>query len=169
MEKFILEIPTIYRENDAINFINEFDDNTIIEGDAKLHNHTKKYGSWLLKLVKNCDLDIPSKTYFLTRENDNKIIGITTINFKQKENYENIKYSISPLEKDKEYDKTIISLILKECKNEKINELIISCDRENINKAKAIISLGGKVIKEKFTKNEYIDLYKININETLEN
>lgn len=174
MEKLVLEIPTIYREYDAVEFIEEFNThNSKIEGDALLHKYTKKYGSWLIKLVSNCDLEIPSKTYFLTRESDNKIIGIVTANLKLNDKLKkkdgNIKFSIRPTERGKGYSKIILYLILKECKNDKMSELIISCYRKNVAVSNAIISLGGILSSEKFVKkdDDYLDFYTININESL--
>lgn len=175
MEKLILEIPTIYRENDAIDFIEEFNTyNSDIEGDALLHKYTKKYGSWLIKLVSNCDLETPSKTYFLIRENDNKIIGIVTINLKLnkrlKSSIGNIRYSIRPTERGKGYSKILLYLTIKECKNDKINELLISCNRKKIPATNTVIALGGKFTKEKFIKkdNDYLDFYTLNVNNSLE-
>lgn len=177
MEKLLLEIPTIYREDDSIEFVNEFKNyNENIIGDDKLSEYTNNYGAWLIKLFNNCDETknkVPTKTYFLVREHDNKIIGIVNIrlklNDKLRETIGNISYSIRPTERKKGYSKICLYLILKQCKNDKMEELLISCNKKNIAFSKTITILEGIFIKEKkLNDNNYLDFYTINIDDSIE-
>lgn len=178
MEKLILEVPSIFREEDAIDFINEFYAyNSEMNGTASLQKYLDNYRDWLIKLVDDLDgLDgrVPAKTYFLVRESDDKIVGITNIRLELNENLKNtsgnIGYSIRPTERGKGYSKNILYLALKDCTKHKIEEVLLSCYRKNIASSKTIIALGGKFERELFKEenDDYLDFYTINVNESVE-
>lgn len=85
MDKFKFEIPTKEREQDAIDFINEFYEyNSNISGTGGLQRYLDNYDGWLEKLEEDYkripnEERVPAKTYFLVRESDNKIVGMINI------------------------------------------------------------------------------------------
>ena len=86
--KFKYEIPSITRKKDAIEFIQEFYDyNSSINGVGGLDRYIDNYEDWLLKLEEDYKREadeekVPSRTYFLIRVDDNKIIGMINIRLK---------------------------------------------------------------------------------------
>lgn len=174
MKNLILEIPTIFRKKDAIDFINDFKDcKSDIKGSADLEEYINNYENWILKLVDDCnetDERVPALTYFAVRENDNKIIGIVNIRLKLNNKLENygghISYSIRPSEKGKDYSKTILNLAIKECEFHNIDKILLTCYRKNIATTEAILSLNGVKFKEIFDEiaNDYLEYYNIDIN-----
>ena len=85
MERFYLERPSIDRKAEAIEYINEFiENNSEIHGVGSLHKYLENYESWLKHLqnmrdIKEIDKLVPAETFFLIRENDNKIVGMIDI------------------------------------------------------------------------------------------
>jgi len=84
-EIFKLIKPNIEYKEQAIEDINEFRKNkSSINGVGGLHRYLDDYEGWLDKLEKdrNVTLDedrVPTETFFLVREIDNKIIGMINI------------------------------------------------------------------------------------------
>ena len=91
MEKFYLEEPTIERKNEAFEYLNEF-----VRFDSELNGTGSMdkcldgwtYEEFLTEMEKRKDKDYaysinrcPSKTFFLIRKNDNKIIGMINIRY----------------------------------------------------------------------------------------
>ena len=178
MGKLVLEIPSISRKNDSIEFIEEFlENNSNINGDGSLSKYKDCYEDWLIKLADDYSFlknnnRVPAKTYFLVRESDNKIVGIINLRLKLNEylknTFGNIGYSIRPSERKKGYGKIILYLGLIECKRENIDEVLLSCDKNNIASSKIILSLGGKLISDKSSINNDLDFYTINVTESLD-
>ena len=158
MERFYLERPSIDRKAEAIEYINEFiENNSEIHGVGSLHKYLENYESWLKHLqnmrdIKEIDKLVPAETFFLIRENDNKIIGMIDIrlalNDFLKKYGGNIGYSIRPTERRKGYNKINLYLALKFCKEKGLSEVLLDCDYDNLGSASSIISLGGKLVKE---------------------
>jgi predicted acetyltransferase len=85
MAKFSLVRPTEEYEQAAMEYVNEFKQyNSEIHGVGSLHKYLNKYQEWLNNLEKmretpvTSDL-VPAETFFLVREEDNKIIGMVDI------------------------------------------------------------------------------------------
>ena len=97
--------------------------------------------------IKEIDKLVPAETFFLIRENDNKIVGMIDIrlalNDFLKKYGGNIGYSIRPTERRKGYDKINLYLALKFCKEKGLSEVLLDCDYDNLGSASSIISLGG--------------------------
>ena len=129
MEKFILEIPSINRKKDALEYLNEMASaNSEFNGlgglDACLQNIS--YEDWLIELENKQKVDyandfnrVLSKTYFVVRQNDNKIVGMVNIRYNISQDKLNdwashIGYSIRPTERRKGYSKIALYLSLLE-------------------------------------------------------
>ena len=158
MEKFYLEIPTIERKQDAIDYINEFYQyNSNINGVGGLHRYIDDYEGWLKKLEDDLhriptEEKVPSVTYFLVRGNDNCIVG--TINIRLalndflRKGTGHIGYSIRPTERGKGYNKINLYLGLKVCNEHGIDKVLMDANLDNPASWKTMESLGGKRVKE---------------------
>ena len=180
MERFYLEIPTIKRKEEAIDYISEFNKyNSKISGTGFLNRYVDNYELWLQKLEEDyvCIADeeyVPSRTYFLIRENDNKIIGMINIRLVLNKNLKksggHIGYGIRPTERKKGYGKINLYLGLKKCDEYGIDNVLLTADINNTASWKTMESLGGKRIKE-FYNEEYDGTfynYNIDVKESLE-
>lgn len=180
MEKFYLESPSLNRKEDAINFINEFYAyNSNINGTGGLRRFLDDYESWLVKLdndlhTKPTEEKVPSVTYFLIRQNDNKIVGMINIrlalNERLRNSSGNIGYSIRPTERGKGYNKINLYLGLQKAKEFGIEEVLLDAAVENPASWKTITALGGKKIREGIDQavNTRVLFYTIPVDESLE-
>ena len=181
MDKFKFEIPTKEREQDAIDFINEFYEyNSDINGTGGLQRYLDNYDGWLEKLEEDYkripnEEKVPAKTYFLVRESDNRIVGMINIRLALNERLKkyggHIGYCIRPTERGKGYNKINLYLGLKICKEHGIKEVFMDADKENPASWKTMESLGGKNIREYYD-DEYahcvVKDYTINVDNAIE-
>jgi len=178
MEKLKYEIPSIVRKQDALEFINEFYKyNSNINGTGSLDSYFDNYEEWLIKLEKDYNTEfseerVPARTYFLVRENDNKIIGMInirlTLNERLKKSGGHIGYCIRPTERRKGYNKINLYLGLKECQKYGIKEAMLTCDKTNLGSAKTMQSLGANLIEEFYEDNVLEQKYIISVDESIE-
>lgn len=181
MEKFKFEVPSIERKEDAIEYINEhYKYNSNINGSGGLDNYIDNYEGWLEKLeqdytVKPSEKRVPARTYFLVRENDNKIIGMinirTTLNEKLSKHGGHIGYGIRPTERRKGYNKINLYLGLKVCDEYGIDKVFMDADIDNPASWKTMEALGGERIKEihdERNKHRIIVDYNIDVKKALE-
>lgn len=185
MEKFYLEIPSIERKEDAIQYIEEFYKyNSKIHGTGSLDRELKKgktYEEWLDNNLKLHDeiyaTDkglVPAFTYFLIRENDNKIVGMIDLRLGLNEYLRNfgghIGYSIRPSERKKGYNKVNLYLVLQEARQHNLEKVLITCADYNVGSRKSILAFDGKFEKSTIDKsdNEVMELYWIDVNKTLD-
>lgn len=181
MDKYKFEIPTKEREQDAIDFINEFYEyNSDINGTGGLQRYLDNYDGWLEKLEEDYkripnEEKVPAKTYFLVRESDNRIVGMINIRLALNERLKkyggHIGYCIRPTERGKGYNKINLYLGLKICKEHGIKEVFMDADKENPASWKTMESLGGKNIREYYD-DEYahcvVKDYTINVDNAIE-
>ena len=164
MTKLTLVEPTIDYKEQAINYIEEFNIYfSEINGCGGLDRYVNDYEDWLNKLeedkVRIADENrVPSITYFLVREEDNKIVGMINIrlelNAKLRELGGNIGYSIRPTERRQGYNKINLYLALVKCYERGIKEVLLDCDKDNLGSKKTIEALGG-ILKRAFYSDEY--------------
>lgn len=168
MDKLYLEIPTIKRKNEVYEYIQEhLNNNSSIHGSGSLHRYVNKdknnYEEWLEKLDKDyvrtvTEDKVPARTFFLIRENDNKIIGMINIRLKLNKQLEkfggHIGYGIRPTERKKGYNKINLYLGLKVCKEFNINKVFLDADLKNKASWKTMEALGGIRVRE-----YYDDIY----------
>lgn len=179
MEKFYLERPSLDRKKEAIEYINEFIQyNSEIHGVGSLNKYLDNYESWLehlkdMREITEIDKLVPAETFFLIRENDNKIVGMIDIrlalNDFLKKYGGNIGYSIRPTERKKGYNKINLYLALKFCKEKGLKEVLLDCDFDNLGSANSIISLGGVLVKEEINEisNTIMKDFIINVDESI--
>ena len=180
MEKFYLEIPSIDRKKEAIEYINEFIEyNSEIHGVGGLNKYLENYESWLQHLekmreIKEIDKLVPAETFFLIREDDNRIVGMINIrlalNDFLKKYGGNIGYSIRPTERRKGYNKINLYLALKFCQENGLKEVLLDCEINNLGSANTILSLGGVLVKEDINEisNTIMKDFIINVDESIE-
>ena len=180
MEKFYHEIPSIERKKEAIEYIKEhLEYNSDINGSGGLDRYIDDYEGWLEKLEKDYvqipnEEKVPGRTYFLVRENDNRIVGMisvrTVLNEKLKKFGGNIGYGIRPTERKKGYNKINLYLGLKVCDEYGIEKALLDADLDNPASWKTMEALGGKRVKEYY--NEQIECvvvdYEIDVKKSLE-
>ena len=179
MEKFYLERPSLDRKKEAIEYINEFIQyNSEIHGVGSLNKYLDNYESWLehlkdMRELTEIDKLVPAETFFLIRENDNKIVGMIDIrlalNDFLKKYGGNIGYSIRPTERKKGYNKINLYLALKFCKEKGLKEVLLDCDFDNLGSANSIVSLGGVLVKEEINEISNIIMkdFIINVDESI--
>ena len=161
MEKFYFEEPSINRKEEAILYIKESHKyNSIIHGVSGLDKEYENYDEWLINLEKRktgYDKHVPGVAFFLIRESDDKIIGMTSVRLELNDQLRvcggHIGYSIRPSERRKGYNKINLYLGLKVCDEHGIDEALLDADLDNEGSWKTMEALGGKRIKE------YIDPY----------
>ncbi len=158
MEKFYFEVPSLERKEEAIDYINElYEYHSDTNGTGGLERYLDDYEGWLEKLEDDYTREpneekVPARTYFLVRENDQKIIGMINIrlalNEKLKRIGGHIGYSIRPTERKKGYNKINLYLGLKVCQEYGIDKVLMDADTSNKASWKTMEALGGINIRE---------------------
>ena len=164
MEKFYFEAPSIGRKEDAIDYINEFYEyDSDINGSGGLHRYLDDYEGWLVKLdeaskVPVTEEKVPGLTFFLVRESDKRIIGMSNIrlalNEKLKKFGGHIGYSIRPTERRKGYNNVNLYLGLKVCDQHGITTVFMDADLDNPASWKTMEAFGGTRVREYFDDEE---------------
>ena len=140
------------------------------------------YEEWLLELEKREDIEYlnqinrcQSKTFFVVRENDNRIVGMINVRYsisaeKLKSGWTHIGYGIRPTERRKGYAKIALYLALLE--EQKLGEvrILLDCTVDNIGSNRTILSLGGELEKTELDEydNTMTNYYWINVNDSIE-
>ena len=180
MEKLMHVIPSEKHENDAMDYINEFYKyNSKINGEGGLDSYLDDYSGWLKKLEKDRkqianEKRVPTETYFLVRENDNRIVGMINIRYNLNErlllNGGHIGYSIRPTERRKGYNKINLYLGLKRLDELNVETALLDCVKSNIGSSKTMLALGAKKYNEIYNEDygEVVEKYKIDIKNSLE-
>ncbi|MBQ9853963.1 MAG: GNAT family N-acetyltransferase [Bacilli bacterium] len=180
IDRFRHEIPTLERKDDAIEYIKEFlEYGSDINGVGSLDKYLDNYEEWLEKLETYRNIEpneqrVPGDTYFLVRENDNRIVGMINIRHCLNDNLRliggHIGYSIRPTERQKGYNKINLYLGLLRCQELGIKEVLMDCDKDNPASARTMIALGGKLIKEWYEPNIYKTIlqdYAIDVDDSI--
>ena len=160
MEKFFFEIPSLKRKAEAVTYINEFYEyGSDINGTGGLNRFLEDYEGWLKKLEDDYrrlpdEERVPARTYFMIRENDDRIVGMINIRLALNERLKkyggHIGYSIRPTERAKGYNKINLYLGLKVCERFGIESVFLDADLDNPASWKTMEALGGKRIRTYF-------------------
>ena len=166
IDRFTLEFPSMRREADALEFIREFEDEESYPcGTNNLHallqtsGKIETYAEWLESCKNNRTAElsitgVPTETYFLVRERDERIVGMTTIRLELNDlcwnNGGNIDYCIRKSERGQGYAKINLFLSLKVCYEHDIEAILIDCDQNDLASKCAIRSLDARIIRERW-------------------
>ena len=117
----------------------------------------------------------PSFTYFLIRENDNKIIGMTNLRYNitndlLEKGASHIGYGIRPTERRKGYNKINLYLGLLEEQRLGEKKVLLDCLADNIGSNKTITALGGILEKSEVDDwdNELTNYYWIDVDKSID-
>ena len=186
MDILFLETPTIHRKEDALEYLKEHVYyNSELNGTGSMDRCLDKmsYEEFLIELDKRQNEDYlnkinrcPSKTYFVVRYEDNKIVGMISIRYNiSKDRLQNgashIGYGIRPTERKKGYAKIALFLGLLEEQRLGEENILLDCTVDNIGSNKTILALGGKLEKTgiDISDNTMTNYYWINVKESIEN
>ena len=183
MEKFYLEIPSLERKNQIIDYVNEFalyNSETngmgslrkILEGytfEQALEMCLRMQDEEYAKKLGRCQ----SKTFLLIRENDDRIIGAINVRWNLPESMKqfggNIGYGIRPTERRKGYNKINLYLGLIEAQKLGLDRVMLDCDVNNLGSVKTMQALGGKLERTEVDPSDGIltSVYWFDVNETI--
>ena len=181
METFKFEEPTIERKEEAIDYIREhYEYSSPINGSGGLDRYIDNYEEWLVKLENDKtkipdENRVPGLTYFLIREEDNKIIGMInirlTLNERLKKSGGNIGYGIRPTERQKGYNKINLYLGLQVCEKYGLDKVLLDADIDNPASWKTMEALGGRRVGKYYDENNQCECvkYEIDVHESLKN
>jgi len=150
-----LKKPSHDDKREVFEFKKEFEDyGSFLNGAGGL-SKAKSYSDWINKiniLEKGNMGDVPRLQYLVIRKNDNKIIGMLNIRKYLDDYYMltggHIGLCVRPTERRKGYATKIIQLAILECDKLGIKNVLITCDKNNIASAKAIVNNNGKLENE---------------------
>lgn len=185
MEKFYLELPSIERKEQAIEYINEFyENNSQIHGTGGLDIKLEKgisYEEWVdnslkmsEKLYANEKGLVPANTFFLIREEDDKIVGMIDLRYELNDYLRNIGghigYSIRPTERRKGYNKVNLYLCLLEAQKRGLEKVLVTCADYNVGSRNTINAFDGDLEKKMIDEsdNETMELYWIDVNKAID-
>lgn len=184
MEKFYLEMPSLERKNQIIDYVNEF---------ALYNSETNGMGS-LRKMFEGYTFEqaleeclrmqdeeyakklgrCQSKTFLLIRENDDRIIGAINVRWNLPESMKqfggNIGYGIRPTERRKGYNKINLYLGLIEAQKLGLDLVMLDCDVNNLGSVKTMQALDGKLERTEVDPSDGIltSVYWFDVNETID-
>ncbi|WP_338984252.1 GNAT family N-acetyltransferase [Spiroplasma endosymbiont of Diplazon laetatorius] len=143
--------PTIEYKEELIEMVVEFCQNDkpkdAIPGSSNINGY-ESIEQWL-EFINKKDIDtvlVPFYQYLVV-DGNNKAIGFLNIRLSLNDHLLNygghIGYSVLPKERQKGYAQTILKEALKICKDNSINEVLITCKEDNIYSEKVILKNGG--------------------------
>ena len=184
MEKFYLELPSMERKDEIIDYINEFVMyNSDINGTGSLDKILDGYSfeetldmclkmeiASYAKKLNRCQ----SRTFLLIRQNDNKIVGTINVRWNLTPNMinfgGNIGYGIRPTERRKGYNKINLYLGLIEAQKLGLDRVMLDCDVENLGSSRTMEALGGVLERTEIDPFDGIltSVYWINVTKSIE-
>ena len=183
MEQFYLEVPSIKRKDEIIEYINEFVFyNSDINGSGSLDKILEGYTfEQALERCLNMQKEeyakkmgrCQSKTFLLIRKNDNRIIGTINVRWNLTEEMKqfggNIGYGIRPTERRKGYNKINLYLGLIEAKKLGLDKVMLDCDVNNLGSSKTMQALGGILERTEIDPYDGVltSVYLFNVDETI--
>lgn len=172
--KFVL--PEDSYEEKAKEYLREFREyqsDLVGCGGLEQYLDSDSFAAWTQKVMEDLDLSgivpghIPTYTYFYVREEDERLVGMVNIrlaltDFMEKEGG-HIGYSIRPSERGRHYGIRLLKEALEFCRMLGLDEVILSCSKDNAASAKVIKNCGGQLEAEFYsdTFRDTIQRYRI--------
>lgn len=171
-EELILVKPSEDYLEEIYEYRQEFLDNDdSMDGTSSLRRF-ENIEEWLEWVDKNendetCANDfVPNSQFITIRKSDNRLVGMVDVRHKLNEHLLNfgghIGYSVRKSERGKGYGKEQLRLALLEAKKLKINEVLITCNKDNFASRNTILSANGVLENEVKDEDEIIQRYWIN-------
>ena len=161
-----LVYPTLAYKEKAIEYMNEFyEHGSQINGAGGLNRFLKEstYEEWIEYVRSEMDIanlpeeKVPALTYFFVREEDDRIIGMTNIRLSLNDFLRSegghIGYAIRPTERRKHYAIEQLKAALAVYRRVGIEEVLVSCYKDNVASAGVIQKCGGILQREFFSEN----------------
>ena len=167
MKDLFLSSPNSDYENSFKNYVlayKESNDEYYFNKYKKGLENFNEYLKDLYNYSKGIDLphgDVITSTFWLI--DDNKVVGVLRIRHEEVEYSGHIGYDISPCYRNKGYGAAILQLALKEAINLGIQEVIVTCNTDNVYSKKIIEKSNGKLLGRIFDEEENEHLYKYSI------
>lgn len=173
-----MQFPNMDYKEKAIDFINELHEyGSEVDGSGSLDRYLREstYEEWLKKVWSRIDIanvekgKVPDLTYFYVREEDDRIVGMINIRLGLNDFLRNeaghIGYSVRPTERRKHYGTEMLKCGLEVCSRIGIENVIVSCDKDNPASAGVIKNCGGVLEAELYSETfkAVIQRYVINI------
>lgn len=181
MEKLKLINPTIEYKDQALEYVQEFEDNNSnIYGISWLKKYLDNYELWLQILKNNESKEtvelwrVPAKQFILIRELDNKLIWFIQARLELNENllqhWWHIWYSIRPSERRKNYATAQLFSLLDLYDDLWIEKVLLTCDKINIWSAKTIQKCWWTLENEIIDPEDWelLQRYRIDVKEWIE-
>ena len=156
MERLYHVIPDNTYRSQALDYIEEHHRyNSNINGCGGLNHYVHDYDAWLqhLEQYRNCDPNenrVPSETYMLIRESDNRLIGMCNIRYVLNERLQriggHIGYGIRPTERGHGYNEVNLYLALQHCYEHGLDVVLLDCNDNNPASWRTMLALGGNLI-----------------------
>ena len=184
MEQFYLEIPSLKRKKEIIDYVNE-----LVTYDSDINGievFTKILDGYTFEQVLDYCLNIGNleyakklgkaqmKCFLLIRKEDEKVVGALNIRWNLPEKFKkfggNIGYGIRPTERRKGYNKINLYLGLSEAKKIGLSRVELACDANNLGSIKTIEALGGLLKKTEIDPYDSVltSVYWLDVDETID-
>lgn len=184
MDKFHLEMPSLERKLDIIDYLDEFRKcKSDLNGFGMLARVSTEFSfeEALEQCLKMVDGDYswthgrcPNKVFLLIRERDNRIVGNVQVRWDVTDEMlqftGHIGYSIRPTERRKGYNKINLYLGLIEAKKLGLDSCVISCEASNIGSDKTMQALGGRLLRSEIDSSDGVltKVYSFDVDEVLD-
>ena len=159
-----MQFPNMDYKEKAIELMKEYTEyGSHTDGCGSLNRYLKEstYEEWLKKVVSYMDIanvekpKVPALTYFFVREEDDRIVGMINIRLALNDFLRNeaghIGYSVRPTERRKHYGTQMLECGLEVCRRIGIENVIVSCDKDNLASAGVIKNCGGVLDEELYS------------------
>lgn len=159
-----MQFPNMDYKEKAIELMNEYNEyGSHTDGCGSLNRYLRDstYEEWLKKVLSQIDIanieegKVPGLTYFYVREEDDRIVGMINIRLALNDFLRNeaghIGYSVRPTERRKHYGTEMLKCGLEVCRRIGIENVIVSCDKDNVASAGVIKNCGGVLEAELYS------------------
>ncbi len=180
MERLMHVVPSLKYKRQLLEYIEEHERyGSHMNGAGGLNRYKDDIEGWLQKLEEDKkghpdSGKVPTVTYMLVRESDDRLIGMINIRLVLNDELQrlggHIGYGIRPSERQKGYNKINLYLGLKKCYEANLDVVLLDCIKSNEGSRKTMIALGGKLVNEYYDNTKYNDTilrYAIDVKESL--